>query len=349
MGKAALDARRQQVLESVIQLHIETGEPVGSESVARFLGRTLSPASIRNTMAELEKLGLLDHPHTSAGRAPTDEGYRVYVDGLLEQRSLPTLDTAAIASELRSAEGPPTQVLERASHVLSELSHQVGFVVVPDLATSRLRHIDFVRLTPPRVLVVLVSQSGLVSNKMVELDEEIGQEELQACANYLNAHFSGMPLAAIHRRLIELMREDKALYDTLIQRVVALGQRALERSQDDTGAVYLDGTANMLDQPRLEDAGRMRELFRTFEEKSRLVRILTACISGGGVRILIGHENPEPSLQGLAVVAVGTPLEGDAPWGLGVLGSTRMEYGRVIAIVDHVARAVAQALEEIRA
>lgn len=348
MAKAALDPRRRQVLESVIQLHIETGEPVGSESVARSLGRTLSPASIRNTMAELERLGLLDHPHTSAGRAPTDDGYRAYVDALLQQRSLPTLDTAAIASELRASAGPPGQLLERASHLLSELSHQVGFVVVPDLAASRLRHIDFVRLTPPRVLVVLVSQSGIVSNKMVELDEDIAQEELQACANYLNAHFAGLPLAAIRQRLLELMREEKALYDTLIQRVVALGQRALERS-DDAGAVYLDGTANMLDTQGLEDVGRMRELFRTFEEKSRLVRILTACISAQGVRIIIGHENPEPSLRGLALVTAGTPLEADAPWGLGVMGSTRMEYGRVIAIVDHVARAVAQALEEIRA
>jgi heat-inducible transcriptional repressor len=347
MSISTLDARSRDVLKTLIQIHVLTGEPVGSESLSRAMGRALSPATLRNIMAELERLGYLDHPHTSAGRMPTDEGYRFYVDALLRHTPLPPGAAAAIESELRPQDGSTQQVLENASHVLSRLSRQVGFVLAPDLGRATFRHIDLVRLPPPRVLVVMVSHAALVTSKVIELEEALSPETLQACANYLNAHFAGMTLSAIRAHLLELMREEKALYDSLLRSVLSVGERAFA-AEEEGGRVFIDGTANMLESAGIEDLDRMRVLFKTFEERSRLVKILNACLSGDGLRIVIGHENPDPDLRDLSLVATSCMLDGEADLGLGVMGSTRMEYARVIALVDQVARSASRVLREMR-
>jgi heat-inducible transcriptional repressor len=342
-----MDDRSAEVLKSLIQLHIVTGEPVGSESLSRVLPMTLSPATIRNIMAELERQGYLSHPHTSAGRIPTDEGYRAYVDSLMGYLPLAPRDAAAIESSLRAGEVSPSQVLESACQLLSRLSRNVGFVLAPDIERTSFMHVDLVRLPTPRVLVVMVSRTGLVTNKVIELEEQLSQDELQACANYLNTNFAGLALAAIRARLLGLMREEKALYDSLLQRVVAVAERAFAGREAEDGNVYLGGTANILARAEADDLERMRALFKTFEEKSRLVKILNACITGDGVRIVIGHENPEPELRDVAVVTAAYPLGGEAELGLGVLGSTRMEYARVISLVDHIGKAVQKTLAEL--
>ena len=238
--------------------------------------------------------------------------------------------------------------MDNASHLLSRLSRQVGFVLAPEMQRTSFRHIDLVRLPHPRILVVMVSGAALVTHKVIEMEEELTQEDLQACANYLNAHFTGLTLAAIRARLLEMMREEKALYDSLLKRVLSVGERAFAATGEDV-SVYLDGASNMLEQPEFEDLHRMRSLFRTFEEKSRLVKILNACLSGGGLRVIIGHENSDPELKDMALVAASCAVQGEASWGLGVLGSTRMEYARVMALVDHVARTLARTLQESRA
>lgn len=341
----SLDERQKDVLKSVIRLHIATGEPVGSESLARELNRSMSPATLRNVMADLEKLGYLDHPHTSAGRMPTDDGYRVFVDNLMGREPLQKREAAAIESELRPRDGSPSQMMELASHLLSRLSNNVGFVLAPDSSRTVLRHIDLVRLPHPKILAVVVSRAGLVTHRVLEVAEEISQDQLQECANYLNAGFGGLSLAAIRERLLELMREEKALYDTLLQKVVAVGSQAFQ-VEGAAASVYLDGASNMLDRPEFEDLARMRTLFRTFEEKGRLVRILNACLSDG-LRVFIGHEVPDPDLRDLALVTASYPVDGEKGWGLGVLGSTRMEYARVVSVVEHVARVVSQSLQEM--
>ena len=348
MPATALDDRRREVLRALIQLHVDTGEPVGSENLSRALRRALSPATLRNIMADLEALGYLDHPHTSAGRVPTDEGYRVYVDSLMGPRPLAPSEAERIACELRSPDASAEQTMGRASHLLSRLSRHVGFVLAPDVARTSFRHIDLVPLSPPRILVVMVSATGLVTHKVIEVEERPSPSDLQACANYLNAHFARMSLAEIRVRLLALMQEEKALYDSLLQKVVALGERAFAVSEGEA-SVYLDGTANILAQPEFEDLERMRALFRTFEEKSRLVRILNACIAGDGIRVLIGHENPDPGLRDLSLVTASCHVEGEAAFGLGVMGSTRMEYAHVVSLVDHVARAVSDVLRRNRA
>src|SRR5207245_4385265 len=325
---------------SIIQLHVTTGEPVGSESLARALGRTLSAATLRNTMAELEKKGYLEHPHTSAGRQPTDEGYRVYVDSLMSHAPLPAREIAALEAALRGLEGSPEQAIEKTSQLLSRHSGKVGFVLVPDVSRATLRRVDLVRLPYPRILVVMVSLTGLVTHRIIEVEEEMSQEELQACANYLNAQFSGLGLDAIRARLLELMQQEKALYDSLLKRVVSVGGLAFSDAGE--AGLYIEGTSKLLDAPELKDLDHMRALFKTFEEKSRLVKILNACLSMDGVRITIGHENTDPDLRQVAVVTATIPLEPEAAWGLGVVGSTPMEYARMIALGEHVARASSQ-------
>jgi heat-inducible transcriptional repressor len=346
MAATSLDERKREVLRALIQLHIESGEPVGSESLSRALGRVLSPATLRNAMADLEALGYLDHPHTSAGRVPTDEGYRFFVDSLMGRPALPIGEQETIDSEIRSPDASAEQMMERASSLLSRLSRHVGFVLAPDIARTSFRHIDFVPLAHPRILVVMVSSTGLVTHKVVDLAEPARPEDLTACADYLNQHFSGMTLGDIRRRLLELMSEEKAQYDSLLQKVAALGGRAFA-PEGAEASVYLDGASNILARPEFEDVERMRALFKTFEEKSRLVRLLNACLSGDGIRVLIGHENP-PDLRDLSLVAARCAVEGDEGFGLGVLGSTRMEYAHVVALVDHVARAVADVLRRQR-
>jgi heat-inducible transcriptional repressor len=346
MPTPSLDERSAEVLRSLIHAHVASGEPVGSEHLSRLLSRPLSPATVRNIMAELEKLGLLDHPHTSAGRVPTDEGYRYFVDALMSRESLPAKEAEAIRSGLRPREGSPHEVLENAAHLLSRLSRNVAFVLAPDIARTSFRHVDFVRLPPPRILAVLVDQTGLVTHKVLEVHEELSQDDLQACANYLNQNFSGMRLPDVRQRLLELMQEEKALYDSLLLKAARLGERTF--SGEGEGSVLVDGTANILEQPEV-DLEQMRALFKTFEEKGRLVKILNACLSDAGIRIVIGRENPEPDLRGTSLVAASYALAGEAGWGVGVLGSTRMEYARVVALVDHVAREIARALREIRA
>jgi heat-inducible transcriptional repressor len=197
------------------------------------------------------------------------------------------------------------------------------------------------------VLVVMVSSTGIVTNKVIEIEDGLTPAELQACANYLNAQFAGMTLGAIRQRLLDLMREEKALYDSLLQRVASLGERAFALEPGEAN-VYLDGASNILAQPEFEDLARMRALFKTFEEKGRLVKILNACIAGDGIRVLLGHENPDPELRKLALVTARLPVEGEAGWGLGVMGSTRMEYAHVVAVVDHVARSISEILRELR-
>jgi len=347
MASPVLDERSRDVLKSLIQLHIATGAPVGSESLSRTLDRPLSPATVRNIMADLERMGYLDHPHTSAGRMPTDDGYRVYVDSLTHQ-PLPSREATAITTELDTSGVSPHEVMDNASHLLSRLSRQVGFVLAPEMQRTSFRHVDLVRLPHPRILVVMVSGAGLVTHKVVEMEEDLAQDDLQACANYLNAHFTGMTLAAIRARLLDMMGEEVALYDLLLKRALSVGERAFAATGDDV-SVYLDGASNMLDQAGFEDVHRMRLLLRTFEEKGRLVKILNACLSGSGVRVIIGHENQDPELKGLTLVTASYPAEGDASWGLGVMGSTRMEYARVMALVDHVARTLARTLQERRA
>lgn len=352
------DPRGQAVLSAIIKEHLKTSEPVGSRTIAdRFAHASgWSAATIRNVMGELEEAGLVEQPHTSAGRVPTDKGYRFYVDHMLGETRLSKTDMAAINSFLGVAGGenvsPPDRLMEKTSHLLSALSENVGIVVSPSLADNVLQHIEFMQLADSRILVVLVSASNIVHNKIIRIDDNLSQTELETTARYLNSEFSGKSLLAIRAEILELMREEKALYDKLLCNAMLLCNRSLEGEEATTAEVYVDGASNILTKPDFADAERMRELFRTFEEKSRLVKILNQCVARdqpfpGDVQVIIGREHVAPSMQNCTLITAPYRIgAGEAAGALGVVGPMRIEYERMVAVVNYVARLVERMLRE---
>ncbi len=304
-------------------------------------------------LAELEEHGLVEQPHTSAGRVPTDKGYRFYVDHFVGDARLSRADISAIDRGLGlpsdAGAQAPSRLMERVSHVLSELSENVGIVVSPPVADSRLEHIEFLPLADGRILVVLVLASSVVQNKIIRIDERLTAEELESAARYLNAEFSGKTLQTIRAEVLALMGEEKALYDRLLRNAVLLFERSVET--EETGDVYIDGASNILAKPDFSDVERLRELFRTFEAKSRLVKILNECIARepvfGDVHVVIGREHSAPQLRSCALITAPYRLgEGFAGGTVGVVGPMRLEYARTIAAVNYVARLVERVLRE---
>lgn len=352
--KGSPDPRGQAILGALIKEHLGTGEAVGSRILSdRFAhGFGWSAATIRNVMAELEEAGLVEQPHTSAGRVPTDKGYRYYVDNILDEAQLSKADLKAMESIFSAtADGSSSdRVMESASHVLSALSENVGIVVSPSLSENRLKHIEFVLLPDKRILVVLVSASNLIHNKLIRLDDNFTQDSLDRTARYLNTEFAGKSLTTIRAEILELMQQEKALYDQLLRDAILLCESSLEGEDTNSGEVYVDGTSNILTKPEFVDVERMRELFRTFEEKSRLVRILSECVSHsypGDVHVVIGREHPATSMQNCALITAPYRIGSSTSVGaVGVVGPMRIEYARIMAMVNYMARLVEQRLNE---
>jgi len=357
--KNSLDARAQAVLAAVIREHFVTGEAVGSLVLAdRFSGSSgWSSATIRNVMSELEEAGLVEQPHTSAGRVPTDQGYRYYVDHLLEEATLSKADLRAIDKVFRSSGADSAissdRLMEKMSHALSELSANVGIVVSPSLAENRLSHIEFVQLSDKRILVVMVTASNSIHNKIIRLEDNLTQEELEQTARYLNTEFGGKSLLAIRAEILEMMHEEKALYDRLLRNAILLCDMSLEGEDTAGGDVYVDGTSNILSKPDFVDVDRMRALFRTFEEKSRLIKILNECISleqpamWGDVHVVIGREHPISSMRNCTLITAPYRLGSNEHLGtLGVVGPMRIEYSRIMAMVNYMARLIERRLSE---
>jgi heat-inducible transcriptional repressor len=308
-------------------------------------------------LAELEEAGLVEQPHTSAGRLPTDKGYRYHVDNTLEEARLSRADIRAIDSVFAStgldSATSSDRVMEKMSHALSELSENVGIVFSPSLADNRLNHIEFVQLSDKRILVVLVTTANTVHNKLIRLEDQLTPEELESTARYLNVEFSGKSLLTIRAEILELMRQEKALYDRLLRNAILLCDMSLEGEDTGGGDVYVDGASNMLAKPDFVDIDRMRELFRTFEEKSRLIKILNECVSrdqvalAGDVHVVIGREHPNPSLRNCALITAPYQLSSSEHLGtLGVVGPMRMEYSRIMAMVNYMARLIEHRLND---
>lgn len=355
--KSQPDAREQAILAAIIKEHLVTGEAVGSRILSDRFEHAAgwSSATIRNVMSSLEEAGLVEQPHTSAGRMPTDKGYRYYVDHMIEEAEISEADLRAINAVINGdgeESGSSTDLLQRASHALSLLSENVGIIVSPSLAENRLKHIEFVQLADKRILVVLVSSSNLIHNKVIRVEEILSQDELDRAARYLNAEFSGMSLMSIRARVLELMREEKALYDRLLRNAILLCDMSLEGGAVESPNIYVDGASNILAKPDFVDVDRMRDLFRTFEEKSRLIRILNECISRdpatpGNVHIVIGREHLTPSMQNCALITAPYRVIDDEGIGtIGVVGPMRIEYSRMMAMVNYMARLIERRLTD---
>lgn len=344
------DIRGQAILSAIISEHLLTGEPVGSKILAERFSHTLgvSSATIRNVMSELEESGFLEQPHTSAGRVPTDKGYRFYVDNLLGILSLSGDDLRLIENEfdLRDASMPENsdRLMQRISQLLSALSNNIGIVISPSLAQDSLQHIKFVNLSDKRILVIMVSAPHIVHHKIIRSEESFAQSDLDRTAQYLNTEFSGKSLAMIRTKILHLMHEEKALFDKILQTAMILCSQSIESESAKTGEIYINGASNILTKPDFTSFERLRELLQTIEEKSKLVQILNECLvrdmaPNGNVQVVIGSENSTSSLQNCTLITAPYRHGNGAAIGtLSVLGPTRIEYARTIAIVGYIAK-----------
>ena len=337
-----LERRQREILATIIRQYVASGAPVGSKAVAEQFGDPLSSATIRNVMAQLEADGYLAQPHVSAGRVPTDKAYRYYVDHMVGALRLDEAMRQYIQQYL-SAEAQPAvqwtaQLMAKTSHVLAEVSHSVGLVLGPALEEKILEHVKFIRLQDRRVLVVVVSKPDLVENKVVQLGEEFTQEDLDRAAEYLNGGFRGWSLRTIRVEIFKRLEEMKVFCDHLLTDIATLfSHGALEG--EESGPLFVEGTARILDLPDFEDTGKLRELLAAFEQKAKLIRILGACLQSQnhGVRILIGSENTASEMQECSVIMAPLHYQRRVVGALGVVGPVRMEYDRAIKAVEYVA------------
>jgi len=338
-----LDDRQAEVLKSVIREHILTGEPIGSKRVARGTRLDLSAASIRHVMAELEERGLLAQPHTSAGRVPTDQAYRLYVDQMIRKPRVGTSQAQEIDRALTRSRGEVADLLGEASRQLSYFSNQVGLVLAPDLERIIVEHLEFVRLDRHRVVAILVGRSGVVHNRILRVAEPLDQADFDRIGRYLSAEFGGQTLTEMRDRLSQRVRQDRATYDRLMVQSLQLAQQALDAGEPE-GTIFVEGASNLLDTPEFADVDEARALLKTLEQKKTLIELLSRLLDRRGVQVVIGRENPTTDLSRCSLVtsAYGS---GDRVMGtVGIVGPTRMEYDRAIALVEYLAQLLSRLL-----
>ncbi len=333
----SLDERAHLLLKILVERYIDDGQPVGSRTLSKASGLDLSPATIRNVMSDLEELGLIASPHTSAGRVPTARGYRVFVDTMLTVKREQLSATPSLAPD------QPQKVIANAASLLSNLSQFVGVVMAPRRGTV-FRHIEFLRLSDRRLLVIIVSPDGDVQNRVLFTDFNYSQTQLQETSNYLNSHFSGMAIEQVRERLQAEVDRLRGEIANLMQAAVQVSSEALSQAQDE---VVISGERNLLAVSDFnQDMGQLRRAFDLFEQKAQLIRLLDNSAQAHGVRIFIGGESQVVPVEELSVVSAPYAVNGEVVGTLGVIGPTRMHYDRMIQIVDITAKLVSNALSQ---
>ena len=339
---SVLTERQAAVLRAVVHAYVGHASPVSSGMLSRLLTKAISPASVRNTLAELAERGFVAKPHASGGRMPTELGFRLYVDELLGPLALGRHERRRLAGQLELRD--PDAVVHAASYQLSDLTGQLGFVLVRRLARVELRHVSLVRLAPGRVLVVLVTGDGATVRRVVDDAAPAAQRELERMAALLNERLVGRTLDEVRARLAAEAEALRDQADAVLGRAVALALRALPEdaeTQEDPGELVIATRLALLDQPEFRDPERLRELTRAVEDRERLVHLLDGMLEPGGVSVRLGAEVGEPALRHCGVVA--------ASWGeagvLGVIGPSRMDYGRVIPLVDTLSHLMTEKLQ----
>ncbi len=342
---ASLGERSREILRHVVEAYVETGAPIGSRTLSQKLGLGLSPATIRNVMADLEDLGLLFAPHTSAGRLPTEMGLRLFVDGLLEHGNLTHEERQHIESQCAATGRSMPEVLEEATGMISDLSRCAGLVVAPKLSEP-LKHIEFVSLGIGRALVVLVTASGIVENRIIDVPMGMPASSLVEATNYLSARMVGRTLGEAQMAVAQELSEHRATLDELTSRVVEAGlatwAKGAAGESSPGGALIIRGQAQLLDDiTAMEDLERIRQLFHTLETKEALARLLSLADSAEGVRIFIGAENELFGVAGCSmVIAPYSNARQQIVGAIGVVGPTRINYARIIPMVDYTAKVI---------
>ena len=347
LSLAQLNERSREIFRQIVESYLATGEPVGSRNLSRILPMTLSPASVRNVMSDLEQLGLVYAPHTSAGRLPTEIGLRFFVDALMQIGDLTEHDRQAIEAQVAGAgqSKPLEAVLTEASGLLSGLSRAAG-VVLTVKSNQRLKHVEFVRLEPERALVVLVAEDGQIENRVLNIPIGLPTSALTEAANFLNARIRGRTLAEVRAEIEQRLKEGQAELDELTQKIVAAGLASWSGGERDERKLIVRGQAHLLeDLKALDDLERVRLLFDDLETRREVIDLLGRAELAEGVRIFIGSENKLFSLSGSStIVAPYHDASGHIVGVLGVIGPTRLNYARIVPMVDYTAKVVSKLL-----
>jgi heat-inducible transcriptional repressor len=337
--------RAGRVLAALVREYIASGEPVSSSMLAGAAGLGVSSATVRNILAQLEDDGFVQQPHTSAGRIPTDRGYRFYVDLLLESRRSGRTASAVEARLRRDNMGSLVDaVLTQASHVVSQASRHVGFAIRPAHLAAVMDRVEFIPLSSSRVLVVIVARGGHVLQKVIDVGEPLTADELRQAANYLNSELAGLPLHRAREVILERMTHERMLYDVLMARAIRLATSTFTNLPEDR-ELYVDGAATLLATAQGLNLSMLQRLLAMIDEKQRLVRLLNEYMDGPGLTVVIGAEHPDPSLRPFSLIA-STYDDGAGIGTIGVIGPTRMRYSRAIAVVDGAAQAVSRVLRD---
>lgn len=349
MSSAELNPRSGRILATVVREYIQTGEPVASMMVARRGALGVSSATVRNILVRLEEQGFVWQPHASAGRVPTDRGYRFYVNLLLESHRAPrTLSYVEALLRRQTGDDPLLDdVLAQVSHMLSTSSRHVGFALSPARTEARLHKLEFISIAAARVLVVVVVEGGQMLQKVVDLGQPLSSEELRRAAEYVNREFSGVPLAQVRAAVVARLAEERSLYDQLMARAYEIASQTLEGASDQH-TIFVEGAASLLDADSTHahvPIETLRALLELMEEKQRLVRLLNEYLDGPGLTVVIGAEHQDVSLRPFSLVA-STFFDGQGTGSVGVIGPTRMRYSKAIAMVDGMAQAINRVLRE---
>lgn len=340
-----VNERAQHFLKVLIERYIRDGQPVGSRTLAKDAGIDLSPATIRNVMSDLEELGLVNSPHTSAGRVPTSSGYRIFVDSLLTLKPLEQLEIGQLETQLSSSlSAGPKDLIQSASTMLSSMTHMAGVVLMPRHTQVAYRQIEFLPLSGNRLLTILITSEGEVHNKIIETGSAYSPSQLEQAANFLNEQYQGKSLDSIRQALIDEMENAQQQMNDLMADAINIANKVFEVS-DAKDDYVLAGQTNLMDFDELSNIEDLRNLFNTFSEKSQILHLLDKAMSAEGVQLFIGEESGYETLGNCSVVTAPYELDNQVAGVLGVIGPTRMAYERVIPIVDITAKLLGSALK----
>lgn len=344
VSEEGLNEREQQLLKALIENYIRDGQPVGSRTLSRDSGLSLSSATIRNVMADLEDLGFVASPHTSAGRVPTDKGYRLFVDTLLKLKPLLPEEIEDIERRLGVDAVNGRSLVQTVSQMLSTVTRMAGLVTLPNPKYIALSHIEFVGLSDNRALAVMVMDNREVQNRVVQLDRHYSTEELRRAANYLNESFSGRSLPDVRDQLVRQLQETRQHMNQLMLDAIQVGQKVFDTSTDERVEYVIAGETNLMGFAELSNVDRLRRLFEAFNEKHDILRLLDGCLRADGIQIFIGQESGYRILDDISVVTAPYMLDDKVVGVLGIIGPTRMAYERVIPIVGVTAKLLSSAL-----
>jgi heat-inducible transcriptional repressor len=340
----ALSERAQLLLKALIESYIRDGQPVGSRTLSRDSGLSLSSATIRNVMADLEELGFVVSPHTSAGRIPTDKGYRLFVDSLLKLKPLQSEEVDDIERRLRGDASNGRALVQTVSQMLSSVTQMAGLVTLPNPQYVALSQIEFIALSENRALAIMVMNNREVENRVVQLERAYSAEELRRAANYLNEAFAGRSLPEVRASLLKQLQETRQTMNQLMQDAIQMAQKVFETPGAERVEYVIAGETNLMGFAELSNVDRLRRLFEAFNEKHDMLRLLDNCLRAQGIQIFIGHESGYQILDDISLVTAPYMLDNQVVGVLGVIGPTRMAYERVIPIVDVTAKLLGSAL-----